>query len=170
MLTTKLRAKIKQNSRRHYTARERDLFLREFQRLEADASLSSMKEYIQHGHTSTYRHVCSVAKGSYWLSTRLNRLGIETDNHSLIRGALLHDYFLYDWHIKDENRPLHGFYHPVAALRNARKITKLTDKEENIIRTHMWPLSIRRIPLCREAVIVCLIDKLCTIGEVFQVL
>ncbi len=170
MSTSKLRAKIKQRSKRHYTQKERALFVSVFKQLEADAGLSEMKKYIQHGHTSTFRHVCSVAKGSYWFSTRLNHLGIKTDNLSLIRGALLHDYFLYDWHINDDSRPLHGFYHPIAALRNAKKVATLTKKEENIIRTHMWPLSLRHIPLCREAVIVCLFDKLCTIGEFFKVL
>lgn len=30
----------------------------------------------------------------------LLQLHIEVDTHSLIRGALLHDYFLYDWHKK----------------------------------------------------------------------
>lgn len=168
--TKQIRAKIKKAATAHYSKKERAYFMSEFKKLEKAAKLSLMKNYIQHANSSTYRHVLNVARGSYWLSTKLNHLGIKIDNKSLIRGALLHDYFLYDWHVEDKERPLHGYYHPIAALRNAQKITKLTKKEKNIIRTHMWPLSLKNIPRCREAVIVCLIDKLCTIGEVFRIL
>ena len=52
MSTSKLRAKIKQRSKRHYTQKERALFVSAFKQLEADAGLSEMKKYIQHGHTS----------------------------------------------------------------------------------------------------------------------
>ena len=49
---------------------------------------------------------CSIALSEY--------LHIRCSRRELIRGALLHDYFLYDWHIPDKENPhkLHGFYHP----------------------------------------------------------
>ncbi len=41
----------------------------------------------------------------------------------------------------------------------------ITKKEQNIIASHMWPLTFRHIPTCREAVIVCLADKYCAVVE-----
>ena len=44
---------------------------------------------------------------------------LNCDKGSLVRGALLHDYFLYDWHQPHKEYGLHGFTHPSTALRNA---------------------------------------------------
>lgn len=45
--------------------------------------------------------------------------GIKYKKRDLIRGALLHDYFLYDWHDGEKERRILGFTHPMTALRNA---------------------------------------------------
>lgn len=93
-----------------------------------------------------------------WINRKFN---FKCNEKDLTRGALLHDYFLYDWH-DDEHRPihnLHGFYHPGIALKNAMKEYTLTDREKNIIRSHMWPLTLTRIPACREAWVVTAADK-----------
>ena len=89
----------------------------------------------------------------------------------LIRGALLHDYFLYDWHTQDYVSPhkLHGFYHPGRALKNAQQEYQLTPRERDIIKKHMWPLTISAMPMCREAWIVTMADKWCSLMETFHV-
>jgi uncharacterized protein len=121
--------------------------------------------YIQHGHTSVFRHSVSVAYVSFWLARRLH---IETDEHALIRGALLHDYFLYDWHEPDDSHKWHGFFHAGKAWRNAlRDIPDLSPKEENMIRRHMFPLN-PIPPTCREAWILCLADKICSTQETVE--
>ena len=84
-----------------------------------------------------------------------------------MRGALLHDYFLYDWHIPDENRPLHGRYHPSAALKNAEEDFELSDMERDIIKKHMFPLTLTP-PAYKESLLVCLVDKACSIYEIFS--
>ena len=38
-------------------------------------------------------------------------------------------------------------------------------QEQNIIASHMWPLTFRHVPTCREAFIVCLADKYCAVVE-----
>ena len=42
---------------------------------------------------------------------------------------------------------------------------ELTKKEENIIHSHMRPLTLRAIPKSKEAFIICLVDKWCAIIE-----
>jgi len=101
---------------------------------------------------------------SYYLALKMNA---PVDIHSLIRGALLHDYFLYDWHQKDPSHRLHGFRHPKTALGNAQRDYYLNWKEKNIIARHMFPL-IPVPPQCREAWIVCLADKWCALGETME--
>ena len=91
-------------------------------------------------------------------------LHLRVDENALIRGALLHDYFLYDWHLKDPSHRLHGFTHPATALRNAGEDWSLSPIEKEIISKHMFPLT-PLPPTCREAWLVCLADKLCAAGE-----
>ena len=61
---------------------------------------------------------------------------------------------------------MHAFYHPIAALENARKCVALTPLEENIIRRHMFPVTLVP-PASREGLAVCLVDKLCALYEGF---
>ena len=79
-------------------------------------------------------------------------------------GPVLHDYFLYDWHVKDKTHRLHGFFHPGTALANAQKEYVLSKREKNIILRHMWPLT-PCPPACREAWIVTAADKYCSLRE-----
>ena len=92
------------------------------------------------------------------------------NQRELIRGALLHDYFLYDWHDKDHINPLrlHGFFHPGIALKNASAEYDLTEREKDIIRKHMWPMTVIP-PLCREAWIVTAADKWVSLMETLHV-
>lgn len=128
--------------------------------------VNEMKHYIQHGRTTTYKHCVSVAYYSYWLSLRLH---LNCDLSSLARGSMLHDFYLYDWHVQDKSHRLHGFSHPKVALANAKKHFKLNHIEEDIIKKHMWPLNITKLPRYRESVIVCIVDKLCSAAEILRI-
>lgn len=130
-------------------------------------NFQSTKGHIQHGDMTVNQHCMNVAKYSLSISDKLH---ISCSRRELIRGALLHDYFLYDWHIGDARKPwkLHGFYHPGIALRNASKEYDLTDREKDIISKHMWPLTLTRMPMCREAWIVTTADKWCSLLETFH--
>lgn len=57
----------------------------------------SMKSFCQHGSVSTYEHVMYVTKVCYYLN---KRLGLGSNVKSLVIGAFLHDFYLYDWHEK----------------------------------------------------------------------
>ena len=119
------------------------------------------KEAMQHGSTTIYRHSVHVAYVSLFL---MEKWQFPMDEVSLVKGALLHDYFLYDWHEKDGGHRLHGFRHPAFALYNASKDFSLNRKERNIIARHMFPLTVLP-PRCLEAWIVCFVDKYCAFSE-----
>lgn len=127
------------------------------------ANFQNTKKHIQHGDMTVHEHCINVAKTSLKIKEKLH---IACNKRDLVRGALLHDYFLYDWHIGDKENPhkLHGFYHPGRALANAKREYILTKRQEDIIRKHMWPLTVIP-PLCREAWIVTTADKYCSFME-----
>ncbi len=119
------------------------------------------KQYLQHGTVTTYRHSVGVAL----LCLRLaERLPFRVNTRALVRGALLHDYFLYDWHEPDKSHRLHAFHHAARAMRNAQRDFGLSRREQNMIHSHMFPLSLT-LPHYRESLILCAADKLCAIRE-----
>ena len=130
--------------------------------------VQEMREFIQHGDVTTYQHCKNVVLVSCWLNHRLH---LGADETSLAVGAFLHDFYLYDWHKKGTFHgirrlfEMHGFSHPGCACVNAEKVFHITKKEQSIISSHMWPLTFRHVPTCREAIIVCLADKYCAVVE-----
>lgn len=142
--------------------REEKEIIQYIQHILEEEETKRMKQFIQHGSISTYEHVMDVVYMSYWINKTFR---ITNDLSSLLIGACLHDYFLYDWHQHDDLGKLHGFAHPSIALNNAEKTYELNDKIRNIILSHMWPLGIRNIPRCKEAVIVTCADKICATYE-----
>lgn len=129
----------------------------------ADSEVRRMEEFRQHGSVSTLRHVLNVRDVSFWMNRRLK---LRADEKDLVTGAVLHDFYLYDWHRKEEARyGLHGFAHPEVACRNARRVFRVSPRAEGVIRSHMWPLTLRAVPRTREAWIVCAADKVCSLWE-----
>lgn len=127
--------------------------------------VQSMKSFVQHGETSTFKHCMSVVRLSYLLNKRLH---LGADEHTLLSAALLHDFYLYDWHEKSDSHKLHGFTHAGAAADNAKLHFSINHKTERAIRTHMWPLNLTKLPTSREGWILCVADKCCALGEVFR--
>jgi uncharacterized protein len=117
------------------------------------------KNYIQHGKTSIYEHSIQVAKTSLKFSLFWRVRG----QKALVRAALLHDFFLYDWH--DEWKLDHGWTHPITAAENARKYFNVSEKEYSLIRTHMWPWTLLHPPRYKEGWLICLSDKIVSLKE-----
>lgn len=124
----------------------------------------SMEQYTQHGETTCLRHSLNVSYLSY-LYCRDHGM----DTRAVARAGLLHDLFLYDWHFyhRQPGERLHGFEHPGKALANAKARFHLTEKEEDIILRHMWPLTITP-PRFRESYVVVMFDKYCSLMETFH--
>lgn len=114
-----------------------------------------MARWKHHGPITTLDHSLFVA----YLSYRAARtLGL--DERAAARGGLLHDLYLYDSRDKNAHPGWQCFDHPRAAARNAAALTDLTEKEENIILSHMWPLG-GAMPRSLEALVVDLVDTFC---------
>ena len=135
---------------------DRKKFNEELNRLLMEESVRHMSVFAQHAGTNTLRHSYRVAQKSFDLA---ERFGWDIDEKELARGALLHDYYQYS--IKEQGLTAykHGTRHPQIAMEKADKDFNLTDKEKNIIRGHMWPLTFAHPPKSKEAILVSLADK-----------
>lgn len=121
--------------------------------------VQSMKNFLQHGRTDCLAHSLYVSYYSYVLCKKMR-----FNYQAAARGALLHDFFLYDWHGAIPYEGWHGPKHPQIALQNARACFCLNELEEEIISRHMWPLTLRP-PVSKEAYVVWVIDKYCSVLE-----
>ena len=128
----------------------------------ASDEMQSTRRYIQHGHVSVYEHSLKVTDMCLTLADAMR---IRTDRRSLIRGALLHDFFLYDWHSDEKWHRLHGYTHASRALANAMGRFKLSRCERDMIYSHMFPLNLTHIPHCRESILLCAADKIVSTAE-----
>ena len=135
---------------------DRDLFYKELNTLVMDPKVRRLCRYPQHNGSNTLIHCVQVAKRSFDLA---EQFGWKIDEAERARGAMLHDYYQYS--IKEEGLTAyrHGTSHPLTAMKKALEDFDLTDKEKNIIRGHMWPLTFIHPPKSREALLVCLADK-----------
>lgn len=139
-----------------------DLIYQEFiEEFSAHPQVLSMMNYPHHGHIDCLSHSVHVSYTAYKVG---EKLGLDTA--SLARGGLLHDFYLYDWHKKINRSGFHGFTHSKTAFNNASRLFKLNQIEENIIKTHMWPMNLKP-PMFKESFIVMLVDKYCALVEIF---
>ncbi len=119
-----------------------------------NSALRTLSQFDHHRGKTRLEHVREVAYLSFQWGRRLS-----LDCNAIVRGALLHDLFYYDW--LHEGPRFHGFRHHNIALKNARKLTDLSKKEEDIIKKHMWPLTVIP-PVYMESLIVSVIDTFCS--------
>jgi uncharacterized protein len=101
----------------------------------------------------------NVARTSLWLSHKLH---LNVDTQTMLVGALLHDFFLYDWHGAGWR---HSYRHAESARCNAVAHFDVDEQTQHVIRCHMWPMGITHVPVTREAVLVNLSDKYNSLHE-----
>ena len=124
---------------------------------------------MQHKNTSTYKHARNVAYSSLILAKKLEkRYNLKFNYDELVEAAYLHDFCLYDWHTKDKRHRLHGFRHPRIAADTAKNICGINKAEQEMIRTHMWPLTITKVPKSKEALLISVVDKAQAIKEIIK--
>ena len=128
-----------------------------------DEKILRMKDISMHRGSNCYIHSFKVAKKA--IKKSLNRKDINLE--VVLIGAILHDYYLYDWRKDRSKLKKHGKNHPSVAINNAVKDFDISEEVKKVIKSHMWPLNIKDYPKSKEAKIVSIADKAVTIGESF---
>ena len=120
--------------------------------LESD-EFKELKKFKHHG-INRYDHSVRV---SYWAYKRAKKRGL--DYKACARAGLLHDfYFVNNQEVTFRERLKVLRTHNDTAIDDAKKIFKVSDKEAEIIRTHMFPVN-KSIPMSKEAWVVNNADK-----------
>jgi len=119
---------------------------------------------FRHHKMNRQQHSFNVS----WYAFRLARL-CRMDAAAVARSGLLHDLFYYNFRDGAYSKNEHIYAHPQQALANARQLTELSPKEEDIILNHMWPLCPQRQRHYKETYLVSMIDKYCCILELCSV-
>ena len=126
----------------------------------------AMKSYRHHIKSNIFDHSVKVA---YLCYRHHKRFHPKIPLRELVRGALLHDYYLYDWHDKRPSyRFVHGFVHPKKAFQNALShYPDLTRAERDMIRRHMFPLTVIP-PTTQAGWLICFYDKIAAISDYWE--
>lgn len=121
----------------------------------------SLKENGHHNGISVYNHLLAIAYLTYKIKDKKNK-------KDAVIGALLHDYYLYNWHLRERKHRFHSVRHPHIALKNARNDFELSKKSEDIILKHMFPVTFYLIPKYTDTWLVSFIDKYVSFLEFFN--
>lgn len=125
--------------------------------------VQSLKMYEQHLDIDRLQHVTSVA----YLTYKICKAG-SLDYEAATKAAIMHDLVYYDWRDGETGgwHRLHGYKHPKYACLNAKELYPgLSKMQEDIIRCHMWPLTLKPSSY-KEGLVVTFCDKYCAAKEV----
>ena len=113
-----------------------------------------LKDEVHHG-MNRLDHSLNVARTTFLWAKKLG-----WKNYAEVtRAALLHDFFTIE--------ELHGqlqIVHPMIASEKARKYFHITRRQQNVIESHMFPIS-PRLPRYKESWLVSVVDKYCAAYE-----
>lgn len=116
--------------------------------------VQQMRQYPHHKTVSTFWHSVYVSYLTYRVCGRLH-----LQQREAARAALLHDFYLYNWYV-EKHGEYHVWYHPKTAVKNAEEyFGPMTEKQKNMILSHMWPLFVEP-PKSKEAYVLTLADKI----------
>ena len=122
-----------------------------------DEKIKRMQSISMHRGSNCYEHSFKVAKFAMKIALRGNKKNLNLE--ALLIGAILHDYYLYDWRKDRSNKKKHSRKHPYLASENASKDFDISKEIKKIIETHMWPFNFKDFPNTKEARIVSIADK-----------
>jgi len=146
------------------TGKEEEILLEYGEDILNSKSFQILKTYQHHFRSNTYAHCIAVTLKALRFAKKMH---IKVDVKKLVRGCLLHDYYLYN-HRSEERIPWHLTRHPKIAAENAQRDFNISLVEYDMIASHMWPITFLRFPICREGWILVYADKVVSIKERFQ--
>ena len=114
---------------------------------------------IEHHGVTRFEHSLKVSYYSYKIAKILM-----LDYKETAIGGLLHDFFISSNDRTSKEKIESVFTHPKIALKTAKSEFDLTVKEQDIIRSHMFPINIS-VPKYMESWIVSSVDKIVAIEE-----
>ena len=118
------------------TKEEKDRLEEIYQYFLNDQRVMRMKAVPMHRGSNCYEHSFKVAKKA--IKHGLRRINKEKiDLEVILVGAILHDYYLYDWRSDRSKRKRHCHNHPDIAVANAVKDFAISKKVQFPIR---WSL------------------------------
>lgn len=128
-----------------------------------DENLKKLDDITHHHFTTRLAHSLFVSYVSYRIAKRMN-----LNARAVARAGLLHDFFLEDREeIADLDMGSHNCAHPKIAVKNAAKITELSELEQDIILKHMFMTTFKSgVPRYKESFVVTCVDKYCALAEV----
>lgn len=140
-----------------------------FKNMQNNPNILQMTKFRHHVIYTTYDHCVNVTRLSLKIGKKLKLS--EEQMQNIVVGAMLHDYFLYDYYDgRITSDGIHAWSHSKVAFRNAERQFNLNNNQRNIIRSHMFPTTLLHPPKCKEAIIVNISDKLCAIYELVSYL
>ncbi len=123
------------------------------------SEFKKMEDIVHHG-VNRLDHSIRVSYYSYLLSKFLR-----LDSEKVARAALLHDFFFEDnSELSRKDRMITMVKHPSYAVSNAKKYFEISEMEEDIIASHMFPVA-PRVPKYLESWLVDLVDDIASIYE-----
>ena len=111
-------------------------------------------KYIEHHGVTRYEHLYRVSYYSYIIANKLHFKSKE-----VARAGLLHDFFYSKEKRTMKEKFLSTFIHPKWALKNSLNYFELNEVEQDIIKSHMFPINIS-LPKYKESILVSIVDKL----------
>ena len=134
-----------------------------YQSLLHNEKIMRMKDIPMHRGSNCYEHCFTVAKKAIKLCESPLKKNIDLE--TVILGAILHDYYLYDWRVDSSKRKGHGRKHQYIAAENASRDFEISMEVRKVIESHMWPLNFHEYPKSKEAKIVSIVDKMVTLRQ-----
>lgn len=127
-----------------------------------DQRILKMKEVSMHRGSNCYIHSFKVAKLAIKRALRHKKGNLEI----ILLGAILHDYYLYDWRVDKSKMKHHLSSHPYTAAENAERDFGIHEPIKKVIRSHMWPVNFKDFPKTKEARIISNADKAIYLREI----
>ena len=129
-----------------------------------DERILKMKEISMHRGSNCYIHSFKVAKLAVKRALRHKKGDLEV----ILIGAILHDYYLYDWRVDRSKMRHHMSSHPYTAAENAERDFGIHEPIKKVIQSHMWPVNFKDFPKTKEARIISNADKAIYLKEIIS--